>query len=142
MKSTGVLRHESKVRARAIQLLYAWELQSGSSVGAVAERLLRFGRGRSSSSEPAEVLAKNVLEDLERLDGEIEFVADKWPLARIGTVERNILRLGLYELLATDVPPKVVIDEGVQLAHWFAGNKASAFVNGVLDALARRHGRL
>ncbi len=125
-----------------MQLLYACELRGWASVGLVAQRLVRLGRGRVGHPERVETLARGVLQHLDRLDREIESVAQGWPLARIGTVERNIIRLGLHELLETDVPPKVVIDEGVQLAHWFAGEKAPGFVNGVLDALARRHGRL
>ena len=137
-----MLRPETKVRARALQLLYAWELQTSLSLDDVARRLLRMGRGRVLHGERAEALARSVSDDIERLDRQIECVSEGWPLARIGTVERNIIRLGLHELLEADVPPKVVIDEGVQLAHWFAGEKAPGFVNGVLDALARRNGRL
>ena len=137
-----MLRPETKIRARALQLLYAWELRGWASVDLVVQRLVRLGRGRVGDPEKVEMLARGVLQQLDRLDGEIEVVAQGWPLPRIGTVERNILRLGLHELLETDVPPKVVIDESVQLAHWFAGEKAPGFVNGVLDALARRHGRL
>jgi len=140
--STDVLRPETRIRARALQLLYAWELRGWASVDLVVQRLVRLGGGRIGDPERVETLARGVLQHLDRLDGEIEFVADGWPLSRIGVVERNILRLGLHELLETNVPPKVVIDEGVQLAHWFAGEKAPGFVNGVLDALARRHGRL
>ena len=125
-----------------MQLLYACELRGWASVDLVAQRLVRLGRGRVGDPERVETLVRGVLQHLDRLDGEIESVAEGWPLPRIGTVERNIIRLGLHELLETDVPPKVVIDEGVQLAHWFAGEKAPGFVNGVLDALARRHGRL
>jgi len=60
----------------------------------------------------------------------------------VGVVERNILRLALAELDEGLTPPKVVIAEAVKLAHWFAGSKAPAFVNGVLDAVARELGVL
>jgi N utilization substance protein B len=92
--------------------------------------------------ERPEELADAVASDAERLDAEIETAVEAWRLSRLGTVEHNILRLALHELLAQNTPPRVVIDEAVRLAHWFAGLKAPAFVNGVLDALARRHGRL
>ena len=59
-----------------------------------------------------------------------------------GVIEKNILRLGLMELEAGATPAPVVIDEALRLAHWFAGDKAPPFVNGVLDTLARRLGRL
>jgi N utilization substance protein B len=60
----------------------------------------------------------------------------------VGIVERNILRLALAELAEGTTPPKVIIDEAVKLAHWFAGAKAPQFVNGILDRLARESGRL
>jgi N utilization substance protein B len=60
----------------------------------------------------------------------------------MAAVERNILRLGIYELERGTVPPKVAIDEAVRLARWFGGARAPAFVNGVLDRVARDMGRL
>lgn len=118
-----MLRAETKARARALQILYAWEMQGYPSIEAPA-------------------LARGVMEARARLDAEIAATADHWRLERIGAVERNILRLGVHELLAGDLPAPVVIDEAVRLARWFAGAKAPAFVNGVLDAMARRLGRL
>jgi N utilization substance protein B len=63
-------------------------------------------------------------------------------MSRIAVVERNILRLAILELRRGEVPPKVVIDEAVRLAHWFGGARAPGFVNGVLDGIARATGRL
>ncbi len=136
-----VLRRETKVRARALQLLYAWELQQRPSVETVADGLQSQGR-QMPEGEAAVRLVERVAARVENLDDDIAAAAENWRLSRIGIIERNILRLGLHELLETDVPAKVVIDEGVRLAQWFAGEKAPGFVNGVLDALARRHGRL
>jgi N utilization substance protein B len=69
-------------------------------------------------------------------------VVEHWRPERIGVIERNILRIALHELLMETAPPRVIIDEAVRLAQRFAGVKAPAFVNGVLDRLARRAGRL
>jgi len=63
-------------------------------------------------------------------------------LERVGVVERNILRLALAELDEASTPSRVVIDEAVKLAHWFAGARAPAFINGVLDAIAHETGAL
>jgi N utilization substance protein B len=90
----------------------------------------------------AERLALAVASHLEQLDREIESAADHWRLERIGVVEKHILRLALHEIQTGQVPAPVAIDEAVKLARWFAGAKSPAFVNGVLDALARRLGRL
>jgi len=136
-----VLRRETKVRARALQLLYAWELRNRPPVESVMEKL-RTGAGRLPEGEAAASLAQKVAVHADDLDEEIGAAAEKWRVSRMGVVERSILRLGLHELLENDVPPRVVIDESVRLAKWFAGEKSPGFVNGVLDALARRHGRL
>ena len=90
----------------------------------------------------AERMADRVVADVDRLDAEIGLAADNWRLERIGAVERNILRLAVHELRERAVPPRVAIDEAIQLAHRFAGPKAPGFVNGVLDTIARRMGRL
>jgi len=94
-----------------------------------------MGNGRVGQDAMAEVEdVRPVGEDhAQRIDTRIE---------RIAAVERNILRLGIHELVLADVPPKVAIDEAVQLAHWFGGAKAPAFVNGVLDRVAKQLGRL
>jgi len=68
--------------------------------------------------------------------------AENWRMSRIAVVERNILRIAIEELGDESVPPRVVIDEAVRLAHWFGGARAPAFVNGVLDRVARSLGRL
>ena len=141
-KSIVVLRTETKIRARALQLLYAWEMQNGKSVAQVAVGVIGQDRRRVESLEAAEGLASAVVSDVEALDDRISETADNWRLDRIGAIERNILRLGLHELLRGKVPPAVTISEAVRLTHWFAGPKAPAFVNGVLDSLARQLGRL
>ncbi len=136
-----VLRRETKVRARALQLLYAWELQRRPPVETVVDGL-QFHDRKVPDGDVVVRLVQSVAGQVGHLDEDIAAATEKWRLSRIGVIELNILRLGLHELLETDVPAKVVIDEGVRLAQWFAGEKAPGFVNGVLDALARRHGRL
>jgi N utilization substance protein B len=137
-----MLRRETRVRARALQILYAWELQHRPPVRAVADGLYALHGGRDRVWEPAEALAQAVASTADRLDAEVALDIERWRLARVGVNERNILRLAAHELLCTDTPAPVVISEAVRLAHWFAGAKAPPFVNGVLDALARRVGRL
>ncbi len=137
-----MLRTETKARARALQLLYAWELQGRPSVAAVTSALVARHPGCRAALEGAEPLAASVAADVATLDAQITAAAHHWRFERIGVIERNILRLGLHEVLGTAVPVKVAISEAVGLAHRFAGPKAPAFVNGVLDALARRAGRL
>ncbi len=138
-----MLRIETRARARALQLLYAWELQGGPPVPAVATGLARLTSSRQTGVlDHAEALAAQVVNRLSALDQHAAAAADNWRLSRIATVERNILRLGIHELERGEVPPKVAIDEAVRLAHWFAGARAPAFINGVLDRIARSLGRL
>ncbi len=134
------LRAETKVRARALQLLYAWELQGKPAVEGVADSF--FGIGPVPHRSAAARLACRAVAECDRLDQDIEAAIEGWRLERVGIVERNILRLALTELLFEETPARVVIDESVRLAQWFAGDKAPSFVNGVLDALARQHQRL
>lgn len=137
------MRTETKSRARALQLLYAWELQGAPPIGPVTTGLVRLTGPRTTGVvDRAEALAAGVVADLPRLDKLASAAAENWRLSRIAAVERNILRLAIHELECGTVPPKVVIDEAVRLARWFGGARAPAFVNGVLDRVAHDLGRL
>ncbi len=135
-------RPETKARARALQLLYAWDLSGRPSIEAVVARLATsYGRPPEGFDRGADLAAKAVA-GLPEFDARVGAAAEHWRFERVGVVERNILRLALAELDEGETPPRVVIDEAVKLAHWFAGAKAPAFVNGVLDAVARESGAL
>ena len=75
--------------------------------------------------------------DRESLDAQIEPFLENWSLYRLGTIERNVLRLGAWELLNSDIPSAIVINESVDLAKFFSSTKAGRFVNGVLDRFAK-----
>ena len=137
-----MLRTETKSRARALQLLYAWELLGEPPMAEVATGLSRLTGPEPRVLDLAESLAAGVVEHLASLDAEAARGAENWRMSRIATVERNILRLAIHELREGTVPPKVAIDEAVRLAHWFGGARAPGFVNGVLDGVARSLGRL
>jgi transcription antitermination protein NusB len=137
-----MLRVETKARARALQMLYAREAGSEDDIARVATGIARLTGPEPAVFDRAEALAAGVLADMPALDRAITGAADNWRLDRIGAVERNILRLGIHELRGGATPPKVVIDEAVRLAHWFGGSRTPAFINGVLDKVARADGRL
>ncbi len=137
-----MLRVETKGRARALQILYAWELQGRRAIPAAVSGLARLTGPEPRILDRAERLAAGVVSEIDALDAELTQAVDNWRMIRIAVVERNILRLGIHELRRAEVPPKVVIDEAVQLAHWFGGARAPAFVNGVLDGVAHSLGRL
>ncbi len=137
-----MLRVETKSRARALQLLYAWEMLGEPPMATVASGLSRLTGPEPRILDRAEELAAGVVSDMASLDAEAARAAEHWRMSRMAVVERNILRLGIHELRRGEVPPKVAIDEAVRLAHWFGGARAPGFVNGVLDGIARTLGRL
>ena len=131
------MRLETKARARALQILYAWELSGEPPIETVVERLAPlYGTLAPVVAGRAADLAARAAAGRPDFDRLIADAAEHWRLERVGVVERNILRLALAELGERDTPPRVVIDEAVTLAHWFAGPRAPRFVNGVLDAVA------
>jgi N utilization substance protein B len=137
-----MLRTETKSRARALQILYAWELDGRPPILGVATGVARLTGPQPRIFDRAEELASDIAADVESLDAEVAQAAENWRMSRIALVERNILRLGIHELRRGEVPPKVAIDEAVRLAHWFGGVRAAGFVNGILDGVARSLGRL
>jgi len=137
-----VQRPETKARARALQLLYAWELSGEPSIEAVVARVALSYGGRPEGYDRGADLAAKAIAGRPEFDRPIKEAAAHWRLERVGVVGRNILRLALAELDEASTPSRVVIDEAVKLAHWFAGARAPAFINGVLDAVARETGAL
>jgi len=137
-----LLRPETRARARALQLLYAWESDSRASADEVLQRLDRLLGSDPVTRRMAEDLFQGVAAEKERLDGEIAPAAEHWRLDRLAVIDRNILRIATYELMHQRVPPRVAIDEALWLAHRFGGPQTPSFVNGVLDHVARTMGRL
>lgn len=137
-----MLRPETRSRARALQLLYAWELLGAPPMPAVVTGLSRLTGPEPSILDRAEELAQGVVAQLSELDAQAAEGSENWRMSRMAVVERNILRIGILELRRAAVPPKVAIDEAVRLAQWFGGARSPGFVNGVLDGIARALGRL
>ncbi len=137
-----MLRLETRGRARALQLLYAWEIQDGHALETISRGVARLTGPAPLVLDFAEELAARVIANVEALDRETSVAAENWRISRIGVIERNILRIAIQELSDADVPPKVVLDEAVRLAQWFGGAKSAPFVNGVLDRVAHALGRL
>lgn len=136
------LRAETRARARALQLLYAWETDGQPPIESLLPGLARITGSSSAVLAEAVALASGVIERKDTIDAALAIASDHWRLERLALVDRNILRLGVCELLVADVPPKVAIDEALWLAHRFGGPQSPGFVNGVLDSVARSLGRL
>lgn len=144
MRGAGsvALRPESRARARALQLLYAWESGGRPSLDALLPGVAGITHSETLVLEHAAELAGGVIARCEELDAMFGEAAEHWRVERLAVVDRNVLRLGVYELLQQAVPPKVAIDQALWLAHRFGSPESAAFVNGVLDAVARSLGRL
>jgi N utilization substance protein B len=136
------IRSESRARARALQLLYAWETDGRPALEALLPGIVRLTNADPALRDRVKDLAGGVIAQWEALDRAYAASAEHWRVDRLAVVDRNILRLGVYELMEGAVPPKVVIDQALWLAHRFGGPQSPAFINGVLDAVARTLGRL
>jgi len=141
------MRVETRARARALQALYAWDVRGAGTEGnaalpRVAEQVWDDLTVDRPVRERAMTLIRAVSADGREIDADLSDVTTNWRLERLGVVERSVLRLGAAELRLGDTRPKVVIQEVVYLAERFAGEDSARFVNGVLDALARRLGKL
>jgi N utilization substance protein B len=85
-------------------------------------------------------LSEGIVDNIKKLDEELRPLAPEWPIDTIAAVDRNVLRIGLYELEAREVPPKVAINEAVELAKAFGSDNSSKFINGVLGTAFRQLG--
>ena len=136
-------RHLS--RSIAMQSLFEWDFRGKdvARLDAIVEKNIReFGPGMEDASFVKD-LVKNVLEKIPQLDEIIVRCAPEWPLEQITPVDRNVLRVGIYELLhgnREEVPPKVAINEAIELAKTFGGESSGKFINGVLGTIYREIG--
>jgi transcription antitermination protein NusB len=126
----------TKARECAFQMLYQAEI-TGEPIDAVSESFWKIRAATEAGRALAERLARGAHAASERLDRAIAEHATHWRFPRIAAVDRNILRLGAYELENGETPPAVVLDEAIELAKRFGEADSPAFVNGVLDAILR-----
>jgi transcription antitermination protein NusB len=136
-------RHLS--RSIAMQCLYEWDFNNKKSedLDEIIEKNIReFGPGMDDTAF-VRFLVENSVKNIEQIDPLIEKCAPEWPLSQVTVVDRNILRLGIFELLFgnyEEVPPKVAINEAIELAKSFGGESSGRFVNGVLGTIYRELG--
>ena len=127
-----------QARRIALQVLYEYDT-AHHNVEAVLER---HAEGRALDSgvvEFARELVRGVLAHLDEIDAEIQGAAQEWPLSQMARIDKNILRLAIYEILFNNaVPAKAAINEAVELAKTFGGDTSSRFVNGVLGTIFSR----
>ena len=131
-------RHLS--RSIAMQSLYEWDFlgRNEGELEKITERNIKdFGYGLENKDFIREIV-KGVIDNLSKINNIIEKAAPEWPVEQITIVDRNVLRIGLFELLYKDkkeVPPKVAINEAIELAKTFGGESSGSFINGVLGTV-------
>ena len=135
-------RVETRARSRALQALYAWDLRDGDPLDRVAAQIWDDLSVVPEERAIAGRILRTVVTNGRSIDAALREVTTNWRLERLGAIERSVLRLAAAELVAGETPPRVVIQEGVTLAERYGSPQSARFVNGVLDALARKLGRL
>lgn len=131
-------RHLS--RSIVLQVLFDWDFNQEKNPNfddIIKYNIANFAVGLENT-DFIFALSKGILEKIKELDSIIQHSAPDWPVSQIALVDRNVLRIGLYELLFGDrneIPPKVAINEAIELAKTFGGESSGGFVNGVLGTV-------
>ena len=130
------MRKRTKAREYALQILYAVDITKDEP----GDCIERFWAGNDESSDDVKVFAGELVLGAagkrKEIDALISKYATNWQLDRMAVIDRNVLRLATYELLfMDDIPPKVSINEAIDIAKKFGGNDSGKFVNGVLDKI-------
>jgi N utilization substance protein B len=133
-------RHRS--RKRALQVLFEWDMR-GELVDSAIQHYYDTLYSEESENRPKpdkfmEELARGTATNAAQIDKQIEEKSQHWRLERMPVVDRNILRLAIYELTRNTLPAPVIIDEALELARQFASDESVSFINGVLDAVHRQ----
>ena len=132
-------RHRS--RKRALQVLFEWDMRR-EPVDRAISHYYETLYSEESESQPKtdrfmEELVRGTVANADTIDKKIAAKAEHWRLERMAAVDRNILRLAIYELSANTLPAAVIIDEALELARQFSGDESLSFINGILDAVNR-----
>jgi len=126
-----------KSREYAMQMLYQWDL-GGNTPEQVGATFFLERKADSEVEEFARGLFRGAVDDIERLDQLLRAHAANWRLERMAAVDRNILRMAVYELLhCPETPPHAVINEALEIARRFSGEGSVEFVNGILDTILK-----
>lgn len=127
-------------RTVVMQSLYQWDFngQDKDQLTSILEKNLKEFAPGLEDKDFSRNLVKGILDNLKDIDAKIKKYATEWPIEQITLVDRNILRMGVYELLYdSEIPPKVAINEAIEIAKKYGGESSGKFVNGVLGAIYR-----
>lgn len=132
-------------RIISLQSLYEYEfrLKAGDAtadIDAIVAKNIEPYAKALGDTEFVYTLSKGVVDNIKKLDEELRPLAPEWPIDTIAAIDRNVLRIGLFELESRNVPPKVAINEAVELAKAFGSDNSSKFINGVLGTAFKELG--
>lgn len=136
------MRLETRARARALQAIYAWDLRGETDLDRVSAMIFDDLAVTADERRVAGLLLQTLRDHRKDIDAQLAEVTTNWRIERLGVIERCTLRLAAAELLRGETPPRVVLREAIRLAERYGNPESARFVNGVLDALARKMGRL
>ena len=130
-----------RAREIALQLLYEADINDGRDEQSTRQFVRSRMQGRKALTDFACDLLQGTLEHREQIDQLLSELATNWTIARMPAVDRNILRLGAYEILHSDTPPRVAVNEAIVLAKRYGDKNSPRFVNGVLDRVLKVESR-
>jgi len=126
-------------RSIIMQSLYQWDFRGQPTAvmpAIIEQNITEFGAGVEDEKEYIENTINAIADNLSKIDKVIVDYATNWPMDQITLIDRNILRIGVYELLLNDdIPAKVAINEAIEIAKTYGGQSSGKFVNGVLGAI-------
>ena len=128
-----------KARELALQMLFQFDM-AGNPPDMIIATFEDLQKSKPNTREFAIRVFRGTIEMLEKIDEMITAQADNWRLSRMAVVDRNIIRMCVYEFLhETDTPKLVIIDEGIEIAKKYGTQKSSQFINGILDGILKRY---
>lgn len=133
------MKKRTRARELALQFLYQLDLR-GTDILSEAPEALRAEEPDAETRKFALRLVEGTIEARDRIDEIIQSVAQNWNISRMAVVDRNVLRLATHELLhCHDIPPKVAINEAIELGKRYSTQNSGAFINGILDKILSRY---
>ena len=128
-----------KARELALQMLYQHDV-SGNPPDSIISTFDDLQKSKPNTREFAIRVFKGTVEHMEKIDDMIQQQAENWRMSRMAVVDRNIIRMSVYEFLHEDDTPKlVIIDEAIEIAKRFGTQKSSQFINGILDGILKKY---
>ena len=128
-----------KARELALQMLFQHDM-SGNGADQIIETFEELQKSKTNTQEFAKKIFRGTVENMTDIDEKIQNQAENWRLSRMAAVDRNIIRMSVYEFLhENDTPKLVIIDEAIEIAKRFGTQKSPQFINGILDGILKRY---